>query len=281
MLRFILSVLLIGIVILIIIVYGARISFDRMVKKEITTLFSDMTSTGNQITEQDLKRLPNNVQSWLRYAGVVNSKNVTTVRLKQSAQMRLAEDKPWMEVEAEQYFTTQTPAFIWKANVKAAPLFNILARDKYIDGKGNMLIKPLALFTVADAKGKEIDQGTLVRYLAEIAWFPTAALSSYIVWEELNDQQAKATLTYQGIEASGIFTFNNDGEVIMFEADRYGEFDGEFRLERWLVHIENYQTFQDFKVPTKGQITWDLDSGEYNWFNFEIQAVEYDQPSAY
>ena len=49
-----------------------------------------------------------------------------------------------------------------------------------------------------DAKGKEIDQGALLRYLGEIVWVPSAALSDYITWEEMDSTTARATMSYEG-----------------------------------------------------------------------------------
>ena len=66
-------------------------------------------------------------------------------------------------VETEQYFTTDEPGFVWKANIKAAPLFHISGRDKYeMARKYN---QNSSLFTVADSRERN-DQGTLLRYLA-------------------------------------------------------------------------------------------------------------------
>ena len=104
--------------------------------------------------------------------------------------------------------------------------------------------KLLSLFTVANSEGKEIDQGTMLRYLAEIAWFPTAVINDYITWEELDDHNAKATIDYGDVTASGVFTINDRGEVIRFEAERYGEFDGEFRLEPWSIIPKDYKAFE-------------------------------------
>jgi GTP cyclohydrolase I len=28
-------------------------------------------------------------------------------------------------------------------------------------------------------------------------------------------------------------------------------------------------------IPTKGEVTWKLDTGDFNWFNFEITEIEY------
>ncbi|GGM42539.1 hypothetical protein GCM10011351_30640 [Paraliobacillus quinghaiensis] len=144
-----------------------------------------------------------------------------------------------------------------------------------------MLIKLLALFPVADSKGKEIDQGTLLRYLAETMWFPSAALNEYITWETLDTNRSKATMSYGGIVASGVFTFNDIGEVTQFEAERYGEFDGETRLETWSIPVRDYKEFEGIKIPTKGDVTWKLDLGDFNWFNFEVTEIEYNKPFVY
>ena len=138
-----------------------------------------------------------------------------------------------------------------------------------------MLIKILSLFTVADSKGKEIDQGTLLRYLAETMWFPTAAINEYLTWEEMEQYNAKVTMAYDDITASGIFTFNDKGQVVNFEAERYGEFNGEIRLETWSIPVRNYKEFEGVRIPTKGNVTWKLDTGDFNWFNFEVTKIEY------
>ncbi|MFY9218818.1 MAG: DUF6544 family protein [Tepidanaerobacteraceae bacterium] len=276
---------LIGIVILFVLFivgsYIARFVFYQNIEKEVEEIFSKVENKNEIVTKEDVERLPKNVQKWLQYSGVIGKKRITAVRLKQKAEMRLAEDKAWMPVQAEQYFTSQEPSFIWKANIKAAPFIHISGRDKYENGKGNMLIKVLSLFTVADSKGKEIDQGTLLRYLAETIWFPSAALNEYLTWEEIDEQNAKATMTYGDITASGVFTFNSEGEVVKFEAERYGVFDGEIRLETWSIPVRDYKQFEGIKIPTKGNVTWKLDTGDFNWFNFEVTEIEYNRPLPY
>lgn len=259
----------------------AKLLFNKNVEKEIKDFFAKVENKTEIVTKADIVGLPQNVQKWLEYSGVIGKERIITVRLKQKADMRLAKDKPWMPVQAEQYFTTEDPGFIWKANIKAAPLIHISGRDKYDKGKGNMLIKPLSIFTIADSKGKEIDQGSLLRYLAEMIWFPTAALNDYLIWEEIDENNAKATMTYGDITASGVFTFNDKGEVINFKSERYGEFDGEIRLETWSIPIRDYKEFEGIKIPTQGKVTWKLDTGDFNWFNFKVTEVEYNKLMPY
>jgi hypothetical protein len=100
---------------------------------------------------------------------------------------------------AVQYFATGKPGFIWNARVDMMPLLTLAGRDKYADGKGNMLIKVLGIMPIVDATGPETDQGAMHRYLGEMIWFPSAALEPYITWEPIDAVSAKATMSYGGV----------------------------------------------------------------------------------
>ena len=277
------KILLILILLLLSVSYIANILFNQKVEKEVKEFFASNIKDNNKeiIQQSDLEGLPNPVQKWLKYSQVIGKERISSVRSKQKANMRLKADQAWMPLEAEQYFTVDEPGFIWKAKVKAAPFIHIMGRDKYYEGKGNMLIKVMSLITVADGKGKEMDQGSLVRYLAETVWFPNVALSDFIKWEEINSKSAKATMSYRGVTASGVFTFNDKGQVTNFEAQRYGDFDGEYRIETWSIPVSDYKEFDGIMVPTKGKVTWKLKTGDYNWYNFEVTEVEYNKPVMY
>ena len=280
----VIRVLISIIILLVLFIAGSFIGnllFNKSVENEIETLFSKVKNKREIVNKADIKALPRNVQRWLEYSGIVGREKIVAVRLKQKADMRLENDKQWMSVQAEQYFNTEEPGFIWKADIRAAPLIHIAGRDKYWDGKGSMLIKLLSLFTVADSEGKEINQGTLLRYLAEMVWFPTAVLNEYITWDEIDGDHAKATMTYKDVTASGVFTFNDKGEVIKFEAERYGEFDKKFRLELWSISLRDYKEFEGIRIPIKGDVTWKLETGDFNWFNFEVTEIQYNKPLPY
>ena len=274
-LKIVLVIIIVLIVIFLSVSFIAKHIFDKKVEKEIEELLSKVKNEGEIVTEEDVFKLPQNVRDWIEYTGVIGKEKIVSAHVRQKAEMKLEEDKPWIPVEAEQYFTSDEPGFIWNAKIKFAPLFHISGRDKYQNGKGNMLIKILSLLTIADSKGEEIDQGSLLRYLAESMWFPTAVLNEYIAWEEIDRYHAKATMTYGGISASGIYTFNDEGQVISFEAKRYGEFNGEFSLETWLVSVGEYKEFNGINIPSKGNVTWRLETGDFNWFNFELTDIEY------
>ena len=110
---------------------------------------------GNQkFREEMLKPLPPIVQKWLTRSGVIGKTRISNVFLKQNGHMRTKINSKWMPVTAEQNFTVKEPAFIWIADITAAPYIHIAGRDKYQNGRGQMLIKFLSLFKVVDASGK-------------------------------------------------------------------------------------------------------------------------------
>jgi len=274
-------------VVLTLFIYGissiANVVFNIKVNKEVALLFENGNDSAVKqiIKEKDLEGLPGCVQKWLRYAQVVGKERITFVRSKQTARLRTKEGQPWMTANTKAYYSVTQPGFIWQAKIKAAPLVHIAGRDKYYQARGNMLIKPLSLFTAADASGKEIDQGSLLRYLAESVWFPTAALNNYITWEEINSNSATATMSYQGVTASGVFTFNEKGEVVSFLAERYMESQGKFSLETWFIPLSHYQEFDGYKIPTRGEAIWKLDTGDFKWYQFELIDIEYNIPAIY
>jgi hypothetical protein len=273
---------ILGVLVLIIAVsFLANLQFNKNVDKEVREFFSGVESKGNIIQRADLEGLPPVVQKWMEQSGVVGKERIVAVRLKQKASMRTKEEGPWMPADVQQYFRVDEPGFIWKVRVNTAPLLYFAGRDKYEDGRGHMLIKVLSLVKVADARGKEIDQGTMLRYLAETMCFPSAALSNYIKWEEVDANSARATMTYGGVTASGVFTFNQKGEVVNFVAQRYGDFNGQYLMKTWVINMREYKEFNGMRIPAAGEVIWKLETGDYKWYQFEIKDIEYNKPAGY
>ncbi len=126
-----------------------------------------------------------------------------------------------------------------------------------------------------------MDQGTLLRYLNEMMWFPTAYLDDYIQWESIDSHSARATITVEGLSAFAILYFNERGEMTDFVAERYMSVGDEYSLETWSTPIEEYREMNGIMVPTKGEALWKLSSGDFSYIKLEIIDIEYDNPSAY
>jgi len=258
----------------IVLAYG-QWSFNSMVNKELAAFLPKEMPAATVLTRDMLTPLPPVVQKWLERSGVVGKPVVHTAHIRQRGDMLTKPGGNRMPFEAEQWNTVHQPGFIWRTTMQAAPGIAVVGRDKYVGGRGNMLIKLLALVPIADAKGPETDQGSLLRTLAEICWMPGAALRDYIRWEQPDSLSAKATMTHGGITASGIFRFDISGDMVSFEARRYYDRKDGPTLENWLVTNTGFGEFEGIRMPVKSAVTWKLAGGDFTWLQLEIVGVEY------
>jgi hypothetical protein len=145
-----------------------------------------------------------------------------------------------------------------------------------------MLMKPMSLFSVVDARGEAMDQGASMRFFNEIMWFPTAYLSDSIEWESIDAHSARATMTVDGQSVSALLYFDEQDQLVDFVADRYRtQPDGTYQMESWSTPVFDYQEFAGIRVPTQGSAIWKLDSGNFEYIKLEITEIEYNNPSIY
>ena len=261
----------------------AAIQFNRVVERESRALLKDIPAR-NQIiiTKEMLKDLPAVVQKWLIHSGVVGKEKIRFIRLKQTGRMRTSKDGKWMPLNAVQYFTVDKPQFVWQASVKMMPGIYLSGLDKFIDGEGYMQIKALSLFNVANtSRDPKMNAATMIRYLAETTWFPTAALNEYMKWEAIDSSSAKVSMTYKDISVSGIINFDENGDLSSFVADRYMGDGPTASLEKWVVDITGYKDFHGFRIPYKSRVTWKLKDGDFNWADMELTDLEFNNPHLY
>lgn len=246
--------------------------FETMIEREKKSFFAQANVNKEEGDTGKLEELPEIVGLWLENSGMTGIDKIKSVVFSQQSTLKTSPGGSWMPVEAVQYVRTDNLGYLWTATVEAAPYIYLAGRVKYVDGKGHMLIKLLSLIPVADSEGEEIDQGSLLRYLAEMVWYPGAARQPYVSWEEIDDTKAKATMSYGGITASGIFEFNKMGDPLRFEAERYYNRKEGATLETWVVDMEagSYKTFEGLRVPTRAKVTWKLTEGDFTWYKLEI-----------
>ena len=250
--------------------------FNNLVRRDVQHLLTaQIDQPVTVVRQQSLSNLPPIVQKWLVKSNVVGKELIHSVHLKQKGTMRSKQDGHWMTMSAEQFITADTPGFVWSAVIDAGYLITLNGRDKYMNGKGNMLIKGLGLVPIGNSSGNEIDQGAMMRYLAEIIWLPSAALNKYIQWEHINETTARATMTYANETVGGLFFFDPDGDIIGFEGKRFGNFEGHFSLETWSIRIIGYREFDGFRIGNKCEVTWKLKNGNFTWLQLEVTDIRY------
>ena len=253
--------------------------FNQQIEREVEKLYtiSKNVSTKTFSLEQ-IKNLPEPVQRYFAYSLEENQQYVSYVKLKHTGEFRQDENQKWMPIEGEEYFTTETPGFIWVGKISLLPLVWITGVDKYLEGKGTFQIKLLSIFTISDApKGKELDESELMRWLAEAPLFPTALLpSSFLHWEPVDSDSAKAIIDLTGTNVEVLFHFNKKGEIVQMTADRYRAVNNSFVKENWVGHYSNYALAKNMMIPWNIDISWNTESGNFTYAKFKIKAILYD-----
>lgn len=251
--------------------------FSKQTAAEVERIHeTNVGAPARTVSREMLAGLPEPVGRWLLGSGIVGRSAAHSVHLVQKGMMRTkpGQDR-WMKVEAEQDITINEPAFVWKADIKMIGLTVISARDSFIEGKGRMTIKLLSLIMMDDADGMKIDQAAMQRYLVEMIWYPWAALSPYVKWEAIDSRAARVVMKYRGVSGSCVFHFNEAGEVVGLSADRYMGGGEDAALEKWVGTTKIYGTMGGIRMPVNVEVGWKLRTGDFTWYKFEIERLEY------
>lgn len=245
-------------------------------KQALAILQQAQSSDSRPITEADLLRLPEPMQRYLRYAKVIGKPPIPTVHLQQKGTFKTQPNGTGMPFVAEQYFTVNQPAFLWEAKISALPFVSIAVKDELLQGHGRTTAKLLSLIPLADGQGREIDQGSWLRYLGEMAWFPTAWLWEQIEWQAIDTHSVQATIRDREMVAAAILHINDEGQLIRVSADRYRDAKPVPVLTPWLGLFSDYREVNGLMIPMQASGAWQFETGDFTYFQGEITEIEYD-----
>jgi hypothetical protein len=227
-----------------------------------------------------LDELPAPVSRFFRHV-LTNGQNLIKVaRFQQSGVLRTSTDtESWSPFTAIQLVWPPATAFVWNAKVEMPFATHVRVLDSYIAGMGSGRVSLLSAFPLASETGQpELNSGALHRYLAEAVWFPTALLpQSGVVWSQIDDHSALATLTDRGTTVSLEFRFNEVGEVAsIYSTGRFGKFDGDYRKTPWQGHFRHYHVQGGMRVPLYGEVGWYDDSALKLVWKGRVTDVQYE-----
>ena len=143
------------------------------------------------------------------------------------------------------------------------------------EGEEKEIAKAITLF---NQTGADMDKACLATFLAESLFAPTILLKDYITFEEINDFEVRATISYKGQTASGIFNFDEQYEMISFTTnDRAAaNTDGTVEYIPWSALCGDYTVAKNgIKYPTKFQAVWNYPDGDFTYFDGTIHEVSY------
>jgi hypothetical protein len=251
-------------------------AFSRLVQRDVQGLLAHAwTGEARTVTEDMLAGLPAPVRRYLTWTGIVGKPLVHTVYLRQQGKIRPGNGQLWLPLDAQEYYAVQPPGFVWDARLHLGPLPVGRGRDRYANGRGSMLIKAASVVTVVDASGEAMDQGSMLRYLNEMMWFPTAFLGDNISFQAIDDNSARVTLTDHGRTATATMSFDPQGRLTEFVAKRYAMAAGSSQLATWSVPITEYGEFAGLRLPVRCKAVWKLADGDLDYIDVRITELQY------
>jgi hypothetical protein len=257
-----------------------RRAFDRAVTTQVVELYRDCPEpTGTLQLEPAIAGLPEPARRYLRHALTDDAPLVTSARIHHRGTFRLRPG-PWSPIDGEQYFSLCRPGFVWHATVSLAPLVWLEARDALLDGHGTMRGTVEAAVTVVAAQGPQLDVGALMRWAAEMPWFPQAFLDRrHVQIEGLDSDTMQVTVRDGTLAVSVRVRIDAAGDIVSLEAERPREVRGEMVPTRWTGRYSDYRAVDGAYVPFAVEVSWHLPEGAFPYARFDVDRIEYGHPA--
>lgn len=253
-------------------------------ERTVTQLVDDLLDTPPLPADtvfrlDDLADLPPPVQRYLQHVLRDGQLLIETVRFGQHGTFRGEVTGDWSPFTATQHVALRPPGFVWDASIRMMPIIPVRVLDACHDGRGILQAWLGGVLTVMDAEpSPELDEGELLRYLAEAPLYPTALLPEMgVTWTPINDRSARVTLTNRGTTASLVFHFNDRNEVAQVEGERsFTRSDATSEYRPWIGYWREYEERAGMHVPIEGEVAWiHPDAGEVSYWRARLDDFVY------
>ncbi len=225
------------------------------------------------LTEADIQALPPPVQKYLRYANVIGKPKVRNVSFAFTGEMR-GRNQNWFKFTTLQYNFFDEPArlFFMKAQMFG---ITVPGYHKYQNETASMDIRLFGLFTVAQAKGQEMNLAETVTVFNEMCIMaPASLIDKRIEWETIDAHSARAFFTNGANKISAALYFNEMGQLINFVSDdRYDVND--IKQYRFSTPMKDYKEIDGVNVPGYGEGVWHYPEGEFVYGKFTLNHIQY------
>ncbi len=246
-------------------------------KNLVSELASDGSSKSELFTEADLSGMPFPVMRYFRYCGYIGTPVMNSVKISyRDVDFSFGKGKAPIKIDYTQYNFVMEPARLAyiDSSMYGIPFEGL---DTFYEGKGAMKGLIAKCFTVFYNSGKAMDEASLVNCLSECLLLPSAALQDYIKWEEIDNTHAKAIIQYDDMKVSGIFSFDENGEMLSFTTDDRDAVleDGSSKKIRWSAVCKEYKEENGIRKPTVFQAVWHYEDGDFIYFNGKDVKMEF------
>jgi hypothetical protein len=221
---------------------------------------------GEPVTEDDVADLPDVVQRYLSFMGVVGRPRDRSVQARFEGRFRMKPDQRWMPAEAWQFTSGVEVARVYVMRLGFLGVVPMIGRDTYVGGTGRMVGKLLDLVTVAEGTGEEFDVGELTTYLNDALLLAPSMLLGRAAWIHVDEETFDVALTDAGRTVHGRVTVDEEGAPVDFATtDRFADLPGGLVRAEWHTPVERWEDAGGRPVPGASKATWHLDDGPFTY----------------
>jgi hypothetical protein len=203
--------------------------------------------------------IPAPLAKYLRRALGESWKLIRRVELRQVGELRTSpSSRRWLRFSAVEVVKPLEVAFLWDAHVRVMPLVNIRVQDCYAAGQGAGTVSICSVVITKDRGSRELNIGSLLRFLAEAAWYPSALIpSEKLRWQKLDSSRALAELTDGQLTVALEFRFDASGDLAAIYTDaRPRKTRAGYEMSPWEGRFANYATRDGLRVPLRAEVGW-------------------------
>jgi hypothetical protein len=224
--------------------------------------------------------MPPPVARYLKQSLGDTPRTISTARLRQRGSLRTdATRDRWLDFTAREIISVSAMNYQWDARVSIAPLLHIRVLDSYQSGHACGRVRLLSVITLTeDSGGAELELGSLLRFIAESPWYPTALLpSASLEWRRIDDSRALAVVASRGLRAELEFRFNAAGDIQgVYARSRPRRVERKYEMTPWEGHFSDYSEHDGLRIPFSGEVGWYINGSWRCVWRGHIEAAEYE-----
>jgi len=225
------------------------------------------------LTEADIQPLPQPVQKYLRYCGVINQPKVKNLRIVFEGEMR-NKGKDWFKFRSLQYNFFEEPARLFFMKGKMFGV-TVPGYHHYMKANAVMDIRLFGLFSIVKKSGDVMNQTETVTLFNDMCLLvPATLIDKRIQWETVDSLSTKAIFTNGINKITALLYFNEKGQLINFISDDRTAVS-DMKQYRFSTPVKEYQHINGRNIPTHGEAVWHYPNVEFIYGKFNLKSIDY------
>lgn len=252
--------------------------WDSLHASAVSTRSGDASDAARAAVSPTAEPLPAPVARY--FATVLEGGGARVVRatLRHEGEFALKPNQ-WKPFTSRQLYVTAPRGFLWDASIAMVPLVPVRVRDGYFMGRGSTTASLGGAIPIVDVGGSDaMADASLLRFLAEAAWLPTALLpGDGIAWTPIDDSTARVTLVDGSHRVSLEVHFGRAGGIVRVTGERGREVKGTVIPTPWEGRFsEELFTVDGMRIPLRGEVAWLLPEGRFAYWRGRVVDAHFD-----